>query len=56
MRLAALLTLFALAACGADGPPARPDASVGIGVGTGGVSVGGGVGLSSGSVSVGIGI
>ena len=56
MRLAALLTLLALVACGADGPPTRPQGSVGMGIGTGGVSVGGGVGLSNGSVSVGIGI
>ena len=56
MRLATVLALLGLAACGADGPPARPSASVGQGVGSDGVSVGGGVGVTNGSVSVGIGI
>ncbi|WP_210529415.1 hypothetical protein [Rubellimicrobium arenae] len=59
MKLAvflALMTLLALTACGADGPPARPSAGVGVGIGTGGVSAGGGVGLSNGTVSVGIGL
>ncbi|WP_176556266.1 hypothetical protein [Rubellimicrobium rubrum] len=56
MRLAALVTLLALAACGADGPPMRPNGSVGVGVGTGGVFMDAGVGLSNGSVSVGLGL
>jgi hypothetical protein len=56
MRLAALLTLLALAACGADGPPTRPQGSIGVGVGTGGVFLDGEAELGNSSVSVGIGI
>ena len=56
MRIAALLGLLALAACGADGPPMRPSASVGMGVGDSGVAFGGGFGASNGTVSVGIGL
>ena len=52
MRIAALLSLLALAACGADGPPMRPSA----GVSDGGVSFGGGFGASNGTVSVGLGL
>ncbi len=54
-RLALILTLAALAACGADGPPLTPNASVGIGVGSNGVTTGASVGASNGTVSVGIG-
>jgi hypothetical protein len=56
MRIAALLSLLALAACGADGPPMRPSAGVGMGVSDGGVSFGGGFGASNGTVSVGLGL
>jgi hypothetical protein len=56
MRITALLGLLALAACGADGPPTRPNASVGVGVSDGGVSLGGAVGASNGSFSLGIGL
>ena len=54
MRFLALVGILVLAACGADGPPARPNASVGIG--DGGVSFGGGFGASNGTVSVGLGL
>jgi hypothetical protein len=56
MRIAAFLGLLALAACGADGPPLRPSASVGLGVGSEGVDLGGSFGLTDGTVSVGIGL
>ena len=56
MRIAALLGLLALAACGADAPPLRPNASVGVGVSDGDVAFGGGFGASNGTVSVGIGL
>ncbi|MBP1806594.1 argininosuccinate lyase [Rubellimicrobium aerolatum] len=35
MRIVAALMVLALAGCGADGPPTRPSASVGVGVGPG---------------------
>ena len=56
MRIAALLGLLALAACGADGPPLRPGASVGGEVGDGGVDLDGAFGVTDGSFSVGIGL
>jgi len=56
MRKLALLGFLALAACGADGPPLRPNGSVGLGVSDGGVSVGGAVGASNGTLSLGIGL
>ena len=58
MRLLKVLTipaLLALAACGADGDPVRPSASVGVGFGSGDADVGAAVGLSSGNVSLGVG-
>lgn len=56
MRTIAVMALLALAACGADGAPARPSASVGVGVGSEGVDLGGSFGLTDGSLSVGIGL
>ena len=49
-----LLSLLALAACGADGEPVQPNAGIGIGFGSGGVHVGGTVGVSRGPLSVGV--
>ena len=54
-RLALILTVAALAACGADGAPLTPNASVGIGVGSNGVTTGASVGASNGTVSVDVG-
>lgn len=56
MRAIAVLALLALAACGADGAPVRPSASVGVGVGSGGVDLGGSFGVTDGTLSVGIGL
>jgi hypothetical protein len=57
MRALAILGLLVLAACGADGPPLRPSAGVGIGVGSNGdVDVGGRFGVTDGTLSVGIGL
>jgi hypothetical protein len=57
MRLAALLGLLALAACGADGDPFRPSTSVGVGVNSDGdVDLGGSFGLSNGTFSLGVGL
>ncbi|MGJ8621982.1 MAG: hypothetical protein ACSHW1_04340 [Yoonia sp.] len=55
IRSSLILTVLALAACGADGPPMTPNASMGISVGSGGVSTGGSVGASNGTLSVGLG-
>lgn len=54
-RIAVLLVTTALAACGADGAPFTPNASVGLSVGTNGVSTNTSVGASNGTVSVGVG-
>ena len=54
LRALTLLTLLAVAACGVDGEPVQPDASLGIGIGNGGVRVGGTVGVSSGPLRVGV--
>ena len=54
-RIALMLTIVALAACGADGAPFTPNASVGVGVGSNGVTTGGSLGASNGTVSVGVG-
>jgi hypothetical protein len=57
MRALAILGLLVLTACGADGPPLRPSAGVGIGVGSNGdVDVGGRFGVTDGTLSVGIGL
>jgi predicted small lipoprotein YifL len=54
-RIALILTVAALAACGADGPPMKPSAAVGLSVGSDGVSTGASVGASNGTFSVGVG-
>ena len=56
MRRIAVLALLALAACGADGAPVRPSASVGVGVGSDGVDLGSSFGVTDGTFSVGIGL
>ncbi len=49
MRITAtLITLAALAGCGADGDPIRPTANVNVGVGTSGTSAGINLGLNKG--------
>ena len=55
-RIALILTIAALAGCGANGAPFTPNASVGVGVGSNGVTTGASVGASNGTVSVGVGI
>jgi predicted small lipoprotein YifL len=54
-RIALILTVAGLAACGADGPPMTPSANVGLSVGSDGVSTGASVGASNGTFSVGVG-
>lgn len=52
-RLAAFLTLLAVAGCGVDGEPIQPTMNLGLGLSTdGSAHVGGGVGLSQGPVSL----
>ena len=55
-RLVLVLIVAALAACGADGPPMRPTANMGLSVGTNGVSTGASIGASNGIFSMGVGI
>ena len=50
-----ILALGFLVSCGADGAPLRPNANVGLSVGSGGVSTNASVGASNGTVSVGVG-
>ena len=54
-RLVLIAVIATLAACGADAPPMTPNASVGVGIGSGGVGTFGSVGASNGRVSVGVG-
>jgi len=54
-RIAILLAVAALAACGANGAPFTPNANVGLSVGSNGVSTNTSVGASNGTVSVGVG-
>lgn len=51
-----VLTLLALAACGADGEPIRPTASSSITMSSSGVSVGSTLGLRRGPFSVALGL
>lgn len=54
IRILSVMSLLALAACGADGEPVQPHGGVSIGVGSNGVSAGGVVGVSRGPLSVGV--
>lgn len=54
IRALALLACLALAACGADGEPTQPDASIAIGITPDGVSAGGSIGISRGPLRVGL--
>ncbi|WP_172796244.1 hypothetical protein [Loktanella sp. 5RATIMAR09] len=55
-RVALILTIAALTACGADGPPLTPSANVGLNVGTNGVSTDASIGASNGTFSIGVGL
>ncbi|MCB1334712.1 MAG: hypothetical protein KDK26_13960 [Roseivivax sp.] len=56
MNRAALIATMALllAACGADGPPLRPEVETTITLGKGGISTQTGVSVQSGPVTVGV--
>ncbi|MEL6681018.1 MAG: hypothetical protein AAFQ09_00040 [Pseudomonadota bacterium] len=53
-RIALIMALGALAACGADAPPLQPNANVGVSVGNNGVNTTAGIGASNGTFSVGL--
>ena len=55
MRILSILALVALASCGVDGEPVSPFGSVGVGVGSDGVSTSATVGAKAGNVSVAVG-
>jgi hypothetical protein len=54
IRVLSILSLLAVAACGADGEPVQPHGGINIGIGSNGVSAGGVVGVSRGPLSVGV--
>ena len=56
IRLAMIVLMTTLAACGADAPPMTPNANVGLSMGSGGIGTYGSVGASNGRVSVGVGL
>lgn len=55
-RILMVLSLAALAACGADGEPIRPTMNANVGAGSNGVSGSTGVDFVSGRVTTGIGV
>ncbi|WP_368186407.1 hypothetical protein [Aestuariibius sp. HNIBRBA575] len=54
-KIVFLISMVALASCGADGAPFEPTANAGISIGTGGISTNCSVGTSNGTVSVNVG-
>ncbi|MGR3467340.1 MAG: hypothetical protein ACU0CI_05625 [Shimia sp.] len=55
MRALALLSLIALAACGADGEPIQPTGSVGVSIGSGGITPNVSIGATQGPFTVRVG-
>lgn len=55
IRASLVVSLFALVACGADGPPVRPSVNTTVSVGSDGISTSTGVTVKSGPVTVGVG-
>ena len=55
IRLTLVVSLFALVACGADGPPIRPSVDTTVYVDSGGIDTSTGVTVQSGPVTVGVG-
>jgi len=53
-KIAALIALVCLTACGADGPPITPSAKVGVSVTPSGISVKPRIGAGAGPLSVGL--
>ena len=54
MKFVALAALLALAACGADGPPIRPSANIGLNIGPDGIATQASAALTSGIFSLGL--
>ena len=55
IRATLIFSLFALAGCGADGPPIRPTIDSTVSVGSGGIDTSTGVTVQSGPVTAGAG-
>ncbi|SHH62667.1 hypothetical protein [Marivita hallyeonensis] len=55
IRASLIASLFALAACGADGDPVRPSVNSTVTVGSDGIKTSTGVTVQSGPVTVGVG-
>jgi hypothetical protein len=55
-RILAVMSLLALAACGADGEPIQPSMNANVGLGSNGVSGATGVDFVSGRVTMGVGV
>ncbi len=55
-QIVLIIMVAGLAGCGADGEPMRPNASVGVSVGSNGTNTNATVGASNGTFSVGIGL
>ena len=53
-KLFTAAALIVVSACGADDPPFRPTANVGVNVGAGGVSTSTSIGATNGTFSVGL--
>lgn len=53
-RIALMIALGALTACGADGDPLQPNANLGLSIGPNGVSPNASVGATTGNVTVGL--
>jgi len=52
--VAALMAVLFLASCGVDGEPIKPSGSVGIGIGSDGISTSAKIGARKGNIGVGI--
>lgn len=53
-KIALIIVLGALTACGVDGDPLQPNANLGLNIGPNGVSPNASVGAANGNVSVGL--
>lgn len=56
MRVIAMIGLAVLAGCGADDPPLRPTANLGVSIGQSGVTTSANLAATNGTISVGLGL